>query len=785
MDLVNHMETNEEVLIGKPPGRGHLPIYLLLTATLLLAILIAGSAFWEHYSRQDSEVLANQYYQPAARLLLRMVEETNRLNERLLDDAWSGRALHWDKAFRARHYDHLLIIRKNFDSLLDLENRLPASQRQDKERQLRSIEGRLLALEEEWAGASIVTSLVFHEFATRELPILAKELTRLRILQEEAARTLLDRLETELAFELQILTSSMAVLLLLAWWGTRRGFWYVRQTKAYQVRLVKALEKSREELALLGRTARCFSWVMEPTGTQFKQVDDGLMTWLGHQAQVWVGLEEWAAAIHEEDRERAVNARSRIVAGETEDWAFEYRLLTATGEEVWLRDVQVMRPGEGGGVYRGFFQDITHEKGSLLQQEARFAEERMVQEAEAARLALELARLEASLSGLNGDCARLEGELTTVQGQWQEAEARLSAILDHAQVAITLKDPKGVYLLVNRRFAEWFDVTAEALLGETDALLFPEEIALEIALRERMVLEDGQPQFGNEVLPMGDAKGLFSVVRFPSRSITGEVLGVFAILVDVTERKILEEELLGEVHLAKMQVRNAGRAQTRLLAAMGHEVPSLVRGMVRMIQRLQESGPPLRQQGRLDLLAQSAVSLLAVVEALRHGLHQKDGMASPGENFDLLAILEESAGVFSRYALGAGKRLQGRIALGVPRGVSGDAERLRRLLAILLGSAIHAVSRGEVLFSVQSHPQDVYRILFQVPAGNADRDLEDDLAVLERLAGDMGGGCRLETAWGGDGVQGTAGVISVFVQLSAPLGNEDEPMDDEPVDEMA
>ncbi|MEO5334787.1 MAG: PAS domain S-box protein, partial [Magnetococcus sp. YQC-5] len=519
---MNHMDISRESGLGAPPGRPRLHLYLLLTATLLLALLLAAGAFWGNYYRVEPEELALGYHQPAVQLLTRMVEEAQRLNDRLLDDAWSGRTLVWDKKYRTLHYDHLLVIRKRFDSLQGLEKRYVRrlAPMPEKARLLRSLEGRLLALEEEWASASVVTALIFHEFATRELPNFANELGQVRRMHEDASQLLLNRLATERAFELQVLMSSAALLLLLALWGVRRGFAHIQYTMTVLAWLEKSLQASRADTALALRASRLFPWEMDPGGTRFEQVDGGLMTVLGRPAEAWVGVEELAAVMHPEDREQALLARNAMLAGTSEESQCSYRVVKADGELVWLRDFVMVRPGEGGrGRYRGFFADVTLEQERLVQIKEQHAREYVqwndelvgIKEQhafECTQLAGESARLEAERASLVIECDRIRQDLAAIQEDLRNADARLWAILDHAQVAITLKDLQGCYLFVNRCFQEWFGVADADLQGCTDDTLFAASLCVESKQRERVVLEDGGVLASEEVWPMGEAMGL-------------------------------------------------------------------------------------------------------------------------------------------------------------------------------------------------------------------------------------------------------------------------------------
>lgn len=73
-------------------------------------------------------------------------------------------------------------------------------------------------------------------------------------------------------------------------------------------------------------------------------------------------FEDWAAIIHPEDREFAVNY-CNVETQKGKDHVFEYRMLTADNEVVWIRDVvAVIRENNKPVSLVGFFFDITNLK---------------------------------------------------------------------------------------------------------------------------------------------------------------------------------------------------------------------------------------------------------------------------------------------------------------------------------------------------------------------------------------------------------------------------------------
>ena len=122
-------------------------------------------------------------------------------------------------------------------------------------------------------------------------------------------------------------------------------------------------------------------------------------------------------------------------------------------------------------------------------------------------------------------------------------EAQLDAILDNSTAIIWLKDRKGRYMLVNRRFEELFHVQRETLVGKTDHDVFPSYLADGFRANDRRVLKERRPLEIEEVTPQDDGDHTYMTVKFPLFDGTGEPYGVCGISTDITSRKRAEQEL--------------------------------------------------------------------------------------------------------------------------------------------------------------------------------------------------------------------------------------------------
>jgi PAS domain S-box-containing protein len=122
-------------------------------------------------------------------------------------------------------------------------------------------------------------------------------------------------------------------------------------------------------------------------------------------------------------------------------------------------------------------------------------------------------------------------------------EAQLDAILDNSTAVIWLKDRKGRYMLLNRRFEEVFDVRRDALVGKTDHDVFPSYLADGFRANDRRVLKDRRVLELEEVVPQDDGDHTFITVKFPLFDVMGEPYGVCGISTDITSRKRAEQDL--------------------------------------------------------------------------------------------------------------------------------------------------------------------------------------------------------------------------------------------------
>jgi len=110
-------------------------------------------------------------------------------------------------------------------------------------------------------------------------------------------------------------------------------------------------------------STKAIPWKLDWPGLGFSYIGPQIETLLGWTPESWKSVEDWAARMHPDDRERTVNfCVAQSQAGV--DHEADYRALTTDGTYVWIRDVVHVKRNEAGEVASlvGFMFDISERK---------------------------------------------------------------------------------------------------------------------------------------------------------------------------------------------------------------------------------------------------------------------------------------------------------------------------------------------------------------------------------------------------------------------------------------
>ncbi len=144
------------------------------------------------------------------------------------------------------------------------------------------------------------------------------------------------------------------------------------------------------------------------------------------------------------------------------------------------------------------------------------------------------------------DNALLYREAQAAFGAKDQAVALLDTLLEKAPVGLAFFDKNLRYVRVNETLAQINGIPPADHLGKTTAELLP-NVPPEVTEHRRRALATGEPVLNVEVIGgtwADSSKGrAFLVSHYPVRSSTGEILGVGAVVVEITQLRQAEERL--------------------------------------------------------------------------------------------------------------------------------------------------------------------------------------------------------------------------------------------------
>lgn len=189
----------------------------------------------------------------------------------------------------------------------------------------------------------------------------------------------------------------------------------------------------------------------------------------------------------------------------------------------------------------------------------------------------------------------------------------------------------------------------------------------------------------------------------PIRDAKGQVTQYLALMLDVTERRRLSEELeRHQYHLedlveqrtvalveARRAAEAASEAKSSFLATMSHEIRTPMNGVVGSVDLLQRSELSPYQRDLVDTVGESAQALLNIIDDILDFSKIEAGHATlKREPVSLERLSDSVCDALRATAASCSIALHANVGEGVPDWIQSDNGRVRQILYNLLGNAI-------------------------------------------------------------------------------------------------
>ncbi len=286
-----------------------------------------------------------------------------------------------------------------------------------------------------------------------------------------------------------------------------------------------------------------------------------------------------------------------------------------------------------------------------------------------------------------------------------DERSTLRTLIDALPDLIYTKDRESRYVVTNRAAQFRFgDGTPAGMAGRTRDELEPSP-ASSLA-RE----DDARVLAGHQVLDRvvsdvdGEGRRQWRlVIKVPLRSPAGDITGLVGIERDITALRADQESLrmlnaslearvtarTAEYDTARDEAEQANRAKSIFLANMSHEIRTPMNGVIGMLDVLHQTSLKAHQVEMVNLISESAFSLLAIIDDILDFSKMEAGKLSMEcLPMPLAEVVEKACAMLDDIALKRGVRVTVFVDPAIPRMLMGDAGRLRQVLVNLATNAI-------------------------------------------------------------------------------------------------
>lgn len=292
-------------------------------------------------------------------------------------------------------------------------------------------------------------------------------------------------------------------------------------------------------------------------------------------------------------------------------------------------------------------------------------------------------------------------EVTEIWKKLDEKEIYLKNVVSCMPGSIYWKDKDGVYLGCNDNVAKMAGVASvNDIIGKTDYDFVWKEEADSVLAKERVVVESGMPDTSEISGKLIDGNvRTFLTIKNPLNGNNGEIIGIIATSLDITEMKKIEKEL----KISKERAEIANKAKSEFLSNMSHDIRTPLYGIIGFAELITQEVISDNVREYTSGLLESAKKLSILLnEILELSNIELEGTPIQMESFSLQELLEDLETLLGPSAKEKGLKLIREVSNKLPDVFIGDKVLLHRILLNLLSNAIKFTNVGSVTIKISA-----------------------------------------------------------------------------------
>ncbi|MGQ2966088.1 PAS domain S-box protein [Methylophilus sp.] len=300
----------------------------------------------------------------------------------------------------------------------------------------------------------------------------------------------------------------------------------------------------------------------------------------------------------------------------------------------------------------------------------------------------------------DGAAEALDGVMLDVTESKQknaEFEGIANAINNSTSMAEFTID--GFVLTANQSFLDLLGYELPDILGRHHSILCPPEFVTTDRYRQKWVsLKSGEFVHGEFLRYGKNGKKIWIHASYsPIRNMDGKVIKVLMFMIDISERKQMEQDML----LARDKAEQAANAKSTFLANMSHEIRTPMNSIIGFSELLLDTAMQQEQRNYLSTISQSAKSLLHLLNDILDSAKLEKGMLELEIlDFSMRELVDSV--ISSLWLQARKKQLELKLTLAPDAAgyFKGAEHRIRQVLTNLLGNAVKFTESGHVELKV-------------------------------------------------------------------------------------